>query len=132
MSSLKFRVWSTRESKWMFGYEYPNLGGFSLVGETILLGEFGRYPLKRYFEDFIIMQSTGLKDKNSKEIYEGDICKQPYLSDDIQIGIIEYHNAEFCFLSKEDPSKKVVGYSLIDAPNLEIIGNIHETPELLP
>jgi hypothetical protein len=52
----KFRAYNTKEKQWMFGYEYPNLGGFSLLGETVLMGELNSIPLKVLYEDLVFMQ----------------------------------------------------------------------------
>jgi uncharacterized phage protein (TIGR01671 family) len=137
MREIKFRVWSTKENKWMFGYEYPNLGGFSLVGETILCGEFGKYQLDRYFNDFVIMQYTGLNDKKGKEIYEGDIIK--ILNGEIVgmemgyegpqekykdlIATVIYHEASFSYFHPNGDCYVPIDYSINDTI---VIGNIHE------
>ncbi|WP_430619613.1 hypothetical protein IGK72_000458 [Enterococcus sp. DIV0183] len=78
----------------------------------------------------ILMQSTGLKDKNGVEIFEGDLVEH---DDNINgtwetfeaceiVYDVEY--AQFCF--KNDASNFLSYYR-----NLCIIGNIHENPELL-
>ncbi len=74
---------------------------------------------------------VGLKDKNGKEIYEGDICIKPYFRGEKTRGVIEYQHGAFVFMSKEDPSLQVVGWSMIKESETEVIGNIYENPELI-
>lgn len=73
-----------------------------------------------------IEQCTGLKDKNGKLIYEGDICKYKFEEIDEQKAII-YFNKELCsFLAKP-----LNDFQYTRINNCEVIGNIYENPELL-
>jgi uncharacterized phage protein (TIGR01671 family) len=82
---LKFRAWDNKNKKWLLGYEYPNLGGFSLFGEMVLMGEWANILSLFLFEnkgykssDLIVTQFTGLKDKNEKDIYEADFVSHKF------------------------------------------------------
>ena len=76
-----------------------------------------------------LMQYTGLKDKNEKEIYEGDILK---LRDNHGIQLVKYHDKWSAFIveSQKDTSVGVLGL-YFDKEDFEIIGNAYENPELL-
>lgn len=77
-----------------------------------------------------VMQYTGLKDKNGKEIYEGDILKYVVPADgEITDQDVEYVE-EVIF---DDGIFCVDGYVPVSCFNdeAEVIGNIHENPELL-
>ena len=85
------------------------------------------------FDNVIIMQSTGLKDKNGKEIFEGDILA--FETDDEVINVNVFWDEEhalFMFESKkyneQEPLAELVENNTYP---FEIIGNIYENPELL-
>ncbi len=80
---------------------------------------------------FVIMQYTGLKDKNGKEIYEGDILKIGWAGS-FYIGVVEYDAKSACYMFKSnDKFVSLNTFTLSPAAWIEVIGNIYENPELL-
>lgn len=82
---------------------------------------------------YVLMEGIGLKDKNGKEIFEGDILKQEWPDSEKSEMLItsvcwSSENARYIMRSKED---NVFLDLEIDANETEIIGNIYANPELL-
>ncbi|NSN86739.1 hypothetical protein HRE06_14385, partial [Enterococcus faecalis] len=97
--------------------------------------EIGSYDTTLKWDEFpyILMQSTGLKDLNGVEIFEGDIVKvtvNNYGTGERfeQIDKVVYEDCRFCFNDGFYYSEtiKYSGYE-----NKEVIGNVYENPELL-
>lgn len=93
-----------------------------------------------------IGQYTGLKDKNGKEIYEGDIAEWLYFNIIYTLngadgaewlkGVIEWQQGGFIFRVLERDFEKARWYSISDLhtetpTDVEVIGNIYNNPELL-
>ena len=71
----------------------------------------------------ILEQFTGLMDKNGREIYEGDI--------DPRYGVVVFDHGSFGFLDKDTHGHDSILILPWARHDIEIIGNIHENPELL-
>ncbi|MCC3381924.1 YopX family protein [Paenibacillus farraposensis] len=85
-------------------------------------GEYGVY---------ILMQYTGRKDKNSKEICEDDICiseEVAYPLTGSRTGIVKYIDGSYLL---EDLDGKDGDYLFSESAEITVIGNIHDNPELL-
>jgi uncharacterized phage protein (TIGR01671 family) len=123
---IKFRAWDALNKQWLLGYELPNLGGFSMLGEVMVFGEYQRMLSSFSLDDWdkiILMQFTGLLDKNGKEIYEGDIVKWYN-----KISYIVYMDKGFWV---NDEAYGWEGEDLWNWEQMEVIGNIYENPELI-
>ncbi|PTF12009.1 YopX family protein [Staphylococcus devriesei] len=75
--------------------------------------------------DRVVMMSTGLKDKNGTEIYEGDIVKNIY----DEIYVVKWFDADFHLEEKYNGGFDY--FELYSGDNKKVIGNIYENPELL-
>lgn len=79
-----------------------------------------------YFEDIELMEYTGLKDKNNKEIYEGDIVIHHS-----KMHKIIFNAEEARFVLRDDEFEMEIPFTNNNNRRMEIIGNIYENPELL-
>lgn len=103
-----------------------NMGGFALLSGH-LSQDFLVLPYPQ--EDYVLMQYTGLKDKNGKEIYEGDIVKGSAYGKEIYTGVVEFYDASF--VMRIDGNKGYYRLNKMTFQELEVVGNIYENPELL-
>lgn len=137
MRELKFRVWIKDEERY---YDESGEESFLIVPNGIVL-----YISEEYEEDgewftdktsatddVVVEQYTGLKDKNGKEIYEGDIIQEKGL---LSLTLVEWDKNNARYITEVlDKSKHVSStfyFDIITALECEVIGNIHENPELL-
>ena len=133
MREFKFRVWSIEEKQFIS----PNIlevfdeSGDLTAFKYIKTGKLN--PLYMPVENYIIQQYTDLKDKNKKEIYEGDILD--FTARYKQTGPVEviYYGASFgCVVTDDGGLKEFWALNhIVQQHYPEIIGNIFETPELL-
>jgi hypothetical protein len=75
---------------------------------------------------YILMQFTGLHDKNGKEIYEGDILKANHTD----LLTVVFENGSFCFVNNSNSGSDRLHQNRTE--KLFVIGNIYENPELIP
>ena len=122
---IKFRAWDKTKNIMIYPKDL-SIFTINLVGEIFAIDG---HAEKLNKDEFILLQYTGLKDKNGKEIWEGDIVEYPQVFDEPKnVGEIKY-NDEFASF---DIQGWFGGYGLCsNVDSIEIIGNIYENPELL-
>lgn len=122
MVLLRFRAWD-KETKTMNGMA------------EIYRNRNQEIELRPRDEDIILMQSTGLKDKNGKEIFEGDVIDIEVNDTETPINARVFQNSKIGVLMFHvfEDNEDVPMVELLEGNSVafEIIGNIYENPELL-
>ncbi len=87
----------------------------------------------KFLEDIELMQYTRIKDKNGKEIYEGDILKYNFPFDGRlkHVSPVKFLETEASFGIKDIYGNEIPLYRITANNYFEVIGNIYENPELL-
>lgn len=118
MRELKFRVWDKLDKE--FAQRIECLLDMSVAERVFALDD----------DDgkLIIEQYTGHKDKNGKEIYEGDIVKSIFTH---RLYQVVYRQWDASFVCENDEWEEILLFISNERPSLEVIGNIHENLELL-
>ena len=124
----KFRAYDSGSLSYMYKPEEVMVGGGNIwiIDEDSVAGEW------IVNNDIHLMHSTGLKDKNGKEIFEGDVVRQvrtqPTTENEIIIGVVTM--IEGAWLIMND-CEQLASKLWSETDENEIIGNIYENPELL-
>ena len=126
MREIKFRAWDDKNNV-MYLCALPSRT--SAVAAWLTKKEFDSSKFPSYFEDgrAILMQYTGLKDKNGKEVYENDLVKYISAQNNTYIGEVKWN-----------PFENMAGFqtsnpciNIFKQFQIEVIGNIYEDKELL-
>ena len=124
---LKFRAWDSAKKEM-----FKDTFAITESGQVVVVEqESVACPPDYVFVDhLVIMQSTGLFDKNNKEIFDGDIVDYKGRK-----AVIKWHGsyASFIYIFVDELQKRVAGWSPLYLAyfHFEVIGNKFETPELL-
>lgn len=120
----KFRAWLKQKQKMDNYIDHISW----LEDELYCIGDGITYMVSA--EDLVLMQSTGLKDKNGKEIFEGDILDYKGRK-----ALVRWHGsyASFIYRFVDELQKRKTEWKPLCLAYMkcEIIGNIYENPEFL-
>ena len=121
----RYRAWD-KNLKTMYevdGIMSIDFGEGEICVKTLFFEQTNRYN----FDDIVLMQSTGLRDKNGKEIFEGDILE---VNDWLEV--VSFSEEKAMFVSKGIGFPETSLYDLLDSDifTVEIIGNIYTNPKL--
>ena len=115
MREIKFRAWDKRFN------QMADVHAIALHQNILILST--RSDRDTPFSEVNLMQFTGLKDKNGKEIYEGDIFE----NHQADINIVNWFGGSWCYENYHAGALPLWP----DNETCEVLGNIYENPELL-
>lgn len=137
MRDIKFRAWDTKKNQMILNvFDRPLYLEFSGFLHEWSAKKTALVRASNYPEEIVLMQFTGLKDKNGKEIWEGDVVLVSHSTTGIPLykGVVTFEEkfARFGIKTNGGSYLEMFGFSMFDGdPYAKVLGNIYENPELL-
>ena len=126
MREIKFRAWNKVQEQMVWDELVVSAGG------RIFEFNYGLMLAVPPVDDYILMQFTGLKDKNGKEIYEGDLLKLEYpKKEPWSVWQVGWDSELGRWCGVYDTGEVGINLSRKQIAGVEVIGNIYENSELL-
>lgn len=125
MREIKFKAWNRQAKRFVDDNDLKHYA-ITFDGEVINFDSSG-YD---YIEHFDVVRYTGLKDKNGKEIFEGDILKLTTTSPHVY-SYVAWNEKTSAFAASFEVGSEPYCEHLFGAELCEVIGNIYENKELL-
>lgn len=116
MREIKFRAWFEK---------FKEMYTVKMIDLQKEIAYFDKYNYRSFY-DIDLMEYTGLKDKNNKEIYEGDIVIHHS-----KMYKIIFNAEEARFVLRDDEFELEIPFTNNNNKRMEVVGNIYENPELL-
>ena len=117
--------------KWIEGFFVMSCAGRAEMEPAIITGTEKGCFMTEFVDPATVGQFTGLYDKNGKKIFEGDEVETSCG----EIGIIEYLEEDGMFIISfpitSGHSSWITTFRNLDGNEMEVIGNVHDNPELL-
>ena len=131
MRDIKFRAWNREKNIMVYDNEDDTCGYWDGCYNSNI-GMINTILNSKYYEQYDFMQYAGLKDKNGKEIYEGDIIRfKDRITNKEDVFTVKYSEERASFVL----NNKVYDEMTINVRDkillVEVIGNIYDDPELL-
>lgn len=137
MTQIKFRAWDEQRKEMHHDFQFIRSG---IQGNDWVIFTSDKQPFSSNWKDnphfsqqLKIMQFTGLKDKNGKEVYEGDVLREKKECYEPALGVVHYMSPAFIVADKDGNTYWLGGgrAGIEQLKDTEVIGNIYENPELL-
>lgn len=126
MNTIRFRAWDKERGQYakVLALEFNEATGEvemvkAKIGGDAYFGAGKRFELERYI---------GVKDESGKEIHEGDIVHDAYCAKPFRV---TYRNLDCSFVGVSDDREVIVALLERESEQYEIIGNVHQNPELV-
>lgn len=130
MREIKFRGKRLDNGEWIYGSLLVSHFKDDKKERYFITQFSGNYTFEHEVDPATVGQFTGLKDKSGREIWEDDVMRFITEFGETMTSEVAFMNGFFYVQGEDDDDIYGITYA-VESMNAEIIGNIHDTPELL-